>query len=389
MRGRREGSEDDRELSRGLFRLEEERREGASLIRDLQGGARAWASVTKIERTWLEGAASIDFLLARSLSLRYSDPQRMVRCAELAVQLADSISAERYGTKLLADLRAEAWGTLANAYRVMDLLVAAQESFGKAIRMAESGTGAPRVLTRIGEMLAALLRDQREFSRAAELLESLASYYRRIGSQEALSRILLSRAIVASHDNDPEEAIRWLRQVIGLTPPESDLRLSVIHELTSCLVEAGYPREAEAVIRKHERLYRRSGKLNILRRFWLQGRISVALGNSRRAEGQFHVARLGFRELGKYYDTALVSLDLALIYARTGQRTSTIRLVDEMVRTFRELGIAREAIASLLLLRKHCDRQWNPETICAQIETIALMVAELGRRQERRRPPSA
>src|SRR5690349_20447667 len=101
-------------------------------------------------------------------------------------------------------------------------------------------------------MFAACLRDQREFCRAAGLLESLASYYGRIGNQEALSRTLLSRAIVASHDNDPEEAIRWLRLVVRLTPPESNLRLSVIHELTSCLVEAGYPREAEAVIKKYE-----------------------------------------------------------------------------------------------------------------------------------------
>ncbi|HSK80361.1 MAG TPA: hypothetical protein VLQ45_28165 [Thermoanaerobaculia bacterium] len=389
MRRKTGGTEEDRELMRGLFRLKEESSRAARLIEDLQSGARTRESLTAQEQEVMEGAPSIEFLILRSFSLRYSDPEGMLRCSMLAVRLADSLSPERYGLKLLADLKAKAWGYLANAYRITDQLGAAEEGFVKAIAYLQMGSGAPHIKTLIGEMFAALVRDQRRFSLAAELLEALLSYYRETGDEEAFTRTLLSRAIVAGQDNNPEDAIRWLAGVLRYLPHESDLKLSTIHELTINLIDAGYPAEAEAVLKKHVRLYRRSGKLNVLRRFWLQGRIAAALGNSRRAEGDLHVARLGFRKAGQHYDAALVSLDLALIYARAGQRTSTIRLVDEMVRTFRELGIAREAIASLLLLRKYCDRHWNPETICAQIETIALMVTELGRRQERRRSPSA
>lgn len=389
MSKRHGGTQADRELMRGLFRLEQDRREGGSLLRDLQTGVREWSSLTAEERDRLRGAPSIELLMARCLDLRYSDPEAMLRCGELAVQMADSLCQERYGSQLLADLKAKAWGILANAHRVADQLGAAEEGFAKAVSYLESGTGAPQVLTQISEMMAVLYRDQRRFAKAVELLESLGNYYRSIGDSESLTRILLSRGLVADQDNDPEEAIRWLRQALKFLPPGSPLRLSTIHSLTGNLLEADYPLEAKAILEKYEGLYKRSGRLNVLRRFWLQGRILVALGHSRRAEGDLNVARLGFKNAGQNYDAALVSLDLALIYARTGQRTSTIRLVDEMVRTFRELGIAREAIASLLLLRKHCDRHWNPETICARIETIALTVAELGRRQERRRPPKS
>src|SRR5215204_5156428 len=104
MRRKTGGMEEDRELMRGLFRLKEESSRAAKLIEDLQSGARTWESLTAQEQEVMEGAPSIEFLMVRSFGLRYSDPEGMLRCSVLAVRLADSLSPERYGLKLLADL---------------------------------------------------------------------------------------------------------------------------------------------------------------------------------------------------------------------------------------------------------------------------------------------
>jgi hypothetical protein len=57
-----------------------------------------------------------------------------------------------------------------------------------------------------------------------------------------------------------------------------------------------------------------------------------------------------------------------------------------MITTFRAYRIAREAIASLLLLRKTCDQEGaSMDLLRGQIETLSLMLAELERRPARGR----
>jgi len=143
------------------------------------------------------------------------------------------------------------------------------------------------------------------------------------------------------------------------------------------LAGAGEFEAASAVLARSRRLYRRSGKLNQYRLCWLEGKIAEGLGKSGSAEAKFNTARLAFARVGKHYDSALVSLDLGLVYARQERHSELIWLVDDMVRTFRALKIARELIASLMLLRKSCEKRFSRETLCVQIETIAATLTEL------------
>jgi hypothetical protein len=81
--------------------------------------------------------------------------------------------------------------------------------------------------------------------------------------------------------------------------------------------------------------------------------------------------------VSKTYDASLVTLDLAWVYAQEGRRTEVIWHVDQMLRTFQSLGIARELYASLALLRKSCEQRRPAEIICGQIETLAKLLPEL------------
>lgn len=160
-----------------------------------------------------------------------------------------------------------------------------------------------------------------------------------------------------------------------------------VHALSWHLVDAGRFRAARRLLETTTRLHRRDRDfLNRLRLFWLQGRIAFGLDEFGRAEAAFHVARLGFKRVEKHGDAALVSLDLALLFARQGKRLQTLRLVEEMVTTFRRLGIAREAIASLLLLRRTCEQEAaSRDALCGQIRTISVLVGELKDRPARGR----
>ena len=164
--------------------------------------------------------------------------------------------------------------------------------------------------------------------------------------------------------------------------PGSSHLLASIHGLALNLVESGHPEVAQSLLNRHRRLYRRSGRLNEYRLFWLEGKVAIGLQDYGKAEAKLNTARLAFLRVEKVGDAALVSLDLAWLYAKEGRRTEVAWLVDQMLRTFRALGIARESIASLLLLKKSCEQLRPIEALCGQIEALAKLMPEL--RQQKR-----
>src|ERR1700692_1886477 len=108
------------------------------------------------------------------------------------------------------------------------------------------------------------------------------------------------------------------------------------------------------------------------------------LGDLARAEREFVATRAGFAAAGSPYNAALVALDLAAVWLRRGKTVQVRELVEEMIATFRALPIAREAVASLLIRRKACDRDDAP---LDRVRTVAMLLTEL-ERQPRRRPAS-
>jgi tetratricopeptide (TPR) repeat protein len=373
----------DAAVLRGTLALDRERTTARALLDELRTGRRRWSGLSRSEKRLLEGAPLVEYLLDRSFELRYNDPEAMVQFAEAARLVVERIDPRRYGRKVLSDLRARVWAELGNAYRVADDLKAAEAAFGQAVRWLLAGTGSRRVLVRTAELAARLFADQRRLPEAAGLLAWVSSYYANQGNSVELGQTLVSRGLLAEYANEPELAIVYLVRGLRLIGPqntESGFRLAAVHSLVNNLIEAGHCEAARGLLEKNHRLYHRAGKLNKLRLHWLKGKIAHGLGELGRAEADFHVARLGFKRVEKDYDAALVSLDLALLYARQGKRIATLRLVDEMIGTFRSLGIAREAIASLLLLRRTCeDSGAAPDVLAAQIRTIASLVAELQR----------
>ena len=84
-----------------------------------------------------------------------------------------------------------------------------------------------------------------------------------------------------------------------------------------------------------------------------------------------------FIEEGIPYDTALVSLDLALLYARQRRTADLKRLAEEMVPIFSAQDVHREATAALVLFQDAARR----EAVTAEMvrEVAAFLEAARGR----------
>ena len=325
----------------------------------------------------LSGAPLVDLLLRISYRLRFEDPEAMVTFAGAACKAAELISTRRYGREVLSDLRGRAWVELANAYRAAGRFQDAGPAFSRSRGLLGKGSGCPALLARFGELLGTYLADLRKLSDAEEYLEAAADLYAELGLQQESHRARLGLAHILIQAYEPERAaVNYLR-VLGVLDGGSPYRLTAIHGLTLSLVEAGHAAVADQLLRSNKRLYQRSGRLNKIRLFWLEGKVAKGLGRYGEADGKLNTARLAFARANQIYDSALVSLDLAWIYARQGRHQETIWLVESMIETFRGLGIAREALASLLLLKKSCEQRKSAENLTGQIEGLVRVMAEL------------
>ncbi len=130
------------------------------------------------------------------------------------------------------------------------------------------------------------------------------------------------------------------------------------HNLTLYLTESGRYQEALQLLDGARPLYHRLGdQMSLIRLRWLEGKIAIALGQLAEAEQLLKEVRkeLIERELG--FDTALLSLDLADIYARQSRGAEMRLLAEQMIPIFRSRDVHREALAALLTFQRAAEME--------------------------------
>jgi hypothetical protein len=124
------------------------------------------------------------------------------------------------------------------------------------------------------------------------------------------------------------------------------------------LADLGRFLQAQSLYRKARPLYRElSDAWTQNRRKWLKGKILHGLGQAAQAEALYLAARDGFVKEGIPYDTALVSLELATLYAEQARTAELKRLAEEMVPIFASRKIHREALAALAYLQQAAEAE--------------------------------
>jgi tetratricopeptide (TPR) repeat protein len=317
-----------------------------------------------------------ELLIERSYERRIQDPEHSEELCLLALRLADHLDVGRYGKELIEDLRARAWAYIANSCRIRSDFHGAEEALSNAYVHLRKGTRDSLERAILLDLEASLRRDQRRFEDAFRLLRRAIALFRQCDENHRAGKSLVNLSTVHSYMGTPEAGIPLLYQAIELIDPEEDRRLFLCarHNLIDYLTACGRYLEAQKLYRETRPLYREfMDAWTQNRRKWVKGKIARGIGQIDQAETLFLEAREGFVSEGIPYDTALVSLDLAVLYAEQARAADLKQLAGEMVPIFSSLHIHREALAALAYLRHAAAAE------CATADLVSAVAAFLRR----------
>jgi tetratricopeptide (TPR) repeat protein len=301
-----------------------------------------------------------ELLLEKGREASYTDPPRSEELAWLALSIGDELDASLYGALRIEDLRGRAWAYIGNARRVRSDLDGAESAFEQAFHHLRRGTRESLDRAVVLDLKASLLRARRHFDDAIRLLRRAYHIFRQFEDHHRAGRVLVNLSTVCHSAGKPEEAIPLLQEALDLLDfdEEPRLRLIVVHNLLDDLAETGRFMEARELFLEARPLYERFPDASTRnRRQWVEGKIARGLGQRAQAEELWTSARDGFVEEGIPYDAALVSLDLAALYAEKGATAELKRLSQEMLVIFRSQQIHREALAALSYLQQALEAE--------------------------------
>lgn len=311
-----------------------------------------------------------EHLIETSREVTSNDPRLAEELGKLALDLSEHLDTSVYGAEAIEDLRARAWAYIGNAHRVRFELREAQDAFDRALLHLRRGTREPWELAVWLDLKASLLRAQRRFDEAMNLLKRALVLFLAVGDRHRAGRTLIGMDHVLYCAGKPEKGIPLLYRALDLIDPEQDPRLlfSAKHNLIDNLADVGRHMEAQRLLMQTRALYRRFDEPAFRnRRRWVAGKIARGIGQPQAAEELLLKARAGFQEQDASYEVALVSLELAGLYADQGRTAEMKRLAEEMVPIFSSRQIHREALAALGLWCQAVKTETAGAELAAQV----------------------
>jgi len=302
-------------------------------------------------KTW----AFVEFLSIRSEELCSSEPREAIALAEFAGFVAEHVAGPE---SLQARSQGFAAAHLGNAHRVSGKLKAAEEAFARSDELWASGEGAPDLFeeSRLLDLKASLRRAQRRLSEALDLLDRALAIAR---NPAARARVLLKKSKTQEESGDWQGAITSLYEAApDIGPAEERLLLILHHNLVWLLTNAGRHEEARQYFPKALDLSRcRGGTLDRIRLRWVEARMAAERGETENAVTLFSKVRGEFVRRGMGFDTALISMELAVLYLQEGRTEDVKTLARQMIPIFKAQDIHREALAALALFRQAVERE--------------------------------
>lgn len=295
-------------------------------------------------------------LIQRSLETVFEDPAFAVNLAELAVNISQNLG-DTYDPHWVLDLRARAYAHLGNARRVLGEFRSAETAFRRSEGLLQrSMTGNDRIRAEVLDLKASLLRGQHHFGEALQIWDQSLTLYKASGGAAKVGDILVKKAKTLEDSGEPERAISELERAISVIDP-ADSRLSFYarHNLLACLILVGRFEEAARLLPSVQELSHQSpSTINLVRLQWAEARIAFGLGHNEDAESHFRQVQREFLHRGMAYDAALVSLDLAVVYAQEGRNDELRQLALEIIPIFEAQDVYREALAAMLMFQNAC-----------------------------------
>lgn len=317
-----------------------------------------------------------EVLIDKSRQAALAEPQKSEELARLAIDLTDSLDPGMYGPGSFEAAKARAWAYLGNALRILADFRQAEQAFQTAESYLAKSWLDPLDEGLLLEFKAGLRRAQRRLAEGIELLDEAIDLYRQINEPHLQGRATLTKGTLLQYKGEYEAACDCFRASLFLIDGAQEPRLISINQfnLINCLHDSGRTEEAAALLPDVRQLMEQSGQGSDLTRLrWLEGKIASALGHSAAAEQSLLNARAGMIEDGAVFDAALVSLDLAALYARERRASASKRLIEEIVPIFRSCEVYDEAVAALIVFQKAVEME---QVTLSLVEEVAAFLQQ-------------
>jgi transcriptional regulator with XRE-family HTH domain len=356
-------------------------------------GAKLWGRLepcTAAERRWLVESVSefqhwalAERLWSESVRAAADDAPLALDLAHLALRVAELAGGAESWRSLLQGLSR---GFVGNALRVQEKMREAEAEFAAAWRAWNEGRGGdPNGLLpdwRLFDLEASLRRDLRQFEAALTLLDSARS----CAPREAVGRILLKRAMTLEQAGDFEDAVAALMEAAPLIEDSGDLRniFGVGFNLTVNLCHLRRFAEAESRLSALRAQARALGNaLDPVMVRWVSARVAGGLGRRDEERGGLEHVREEFASRRQGLQTALVSLELAVLHLEDGRTREVREVAEAMAWVLAAEGIEREALAALRLF---CAAAKKERATLEQGRRVLAALRAAGRPGMRRRP---
>jgi len=353
-----------------------ETREAPELARLLEGLPHEEQMRLADENEDLHTWGLCQYLLKKTRETVFENPAQAVETALVAIRLSGHLG-EVYHPGWVLDLQARALAYLGNALRATGELKAADFAFLRAEeKLGRSGTGNAQVEAEVLRMKASLKLDQRLFAQAQGYLDRALARYRQTQDLEGIATVLLKKVKLVKAEGKIDASIELLREVLGEIAAAKQPRLHAyaLQSLLASLALAGRNEEAMDLLPSVREIFRETAEpLDWLRLRWTEASIAQGLGRPSEAEAAYREVQGKFLELGKSYDAALVSLDLATLLAEQGRTEELKSLAAEILPVFESREVHQEAMAALLLFQRACAEEK------ATVELVRQIAATLRR----------
>jgi len=347
--------------------VQKERREAERWLADGRRRGRVAGAYKRFR-----GQMFAEILLEEAVRHVPADPEAVHTWADLAELVLGRTPSAALDPGTSPALLVRATAHRGNALRLLERPREAAAEFRAARKLVDERTVTDlSTLAELDSLEASLWTDQRHLARAERLLHRAALLYGLLGEDELRARTQIKLGLVHYDQGEPERAVRAHERALeGLTLDGAPrLYAHARFNLARALEVMGKPDQTLALLEEDREIQAVQLTCHeLLRVDALRGKVAWATGKTAEAEKRLNRAREGFVAAGLGYETALVSLDLALVLLKKGETARVRTIAREALRIFGAQEVHPEAFAAFKLfhdaaLAEHLTREVVEKTI--------------------------
>jgi len=295
------------------------------------------------------------WLLFKAKDAWHNDPAVAHDRSALAVAVAELLDPAYYHPQWLADLQAKAHAYLANAHRILADFSAAEHHFLVAEHKLRQGVGC-LAEARVLSLKASLLIDQYRYTEALAVIDRAQGQHVKREEWHEVGRLCMQRSVVLEALGRPWEAADESSRAAKLLDPSVEPHLVAIAQQNAVahLIENGHVESARTLFEELPPPGERS--VTVTRR-GLEGHLLRAECRNAEAIEAYAETRDGWAAMGRYYDAALITMDMALAAYAAGNDQQVATCAEEASVLMVRAAAKHEAFAVLALLFRAIERQ--------------------------------